>query len=300
MQEEKDFGFARVYAVELKYRRPPLLDRSLLYEKMEQYTGKLDQPEQQEAKAAGLAVWESNDEEKEKLLHFFHLNYMVSYAEGEMPAQTSLMDIAHRPAEDYTTAVQQAWHWQDAAETLNECSYSLLLVDMMASRLDPISRLQLFTGALRAVLEAAPCDAIYFRESDKIVEPNAYLSAIDEGALLYGAMNIRYYQVEGTGSGRQEGLMDSVGLAALGIPDVQCHFFDLDPSQMAGTLTDMAYYLFNQGDVISDGETIGFTEDMRWRCEHQYALAVPHRVVIDIDPGEPYYAGRQESNQEEH
>lgn len=301
LQEEKDFGFARVYAVELKYRQQPQLDRNLLYEKMEQYTGKTAQPETEEEEAAGLAVWEANESEETdqgQLLHFFHLNYMVQYSEGEMPAQTSLMNIDHRPVTDYETAIQQCWHWQEAAQTLNECSYSLMLVDMMASGLEPKARLQLFTGALRAVLEAAPCDAIYFRESDKLVEPKAYLASLEEGAALYGAMNVRFYNVKGTGSGRTEGLMDSIGLAALGIPDVQCHFYDLDPNEVGDHLANIAYYLFNQGDIIADGETVGFTEDMRWRCEHQYALAAPHRVVIDLDPGEPYYAGRQSGHEE--
>ncbi|MDR9857012.1 DUF4261 domain-containing protein [Paenibacillus sp. VCA1] len=292
LQEEQDFGFARVYSVELKYREQPKLDRDLLYANMERYTGKLDQPERQK-KTAGLAVWEANEEADKDLLHFFHLNYMVQYAEGEMPAQTSLVDIENRPAADYGTAIQQAWHWHEAEQMLAECAHSLLLVDMMASGLEPKTRLELFTGALRAVLETAPCDAIYFRASDKLVEPEAYLAAIEEGARLYGAMNVRFYNVEGTGSERRESLMDTVGLAGLGIPDVQCHFYDLNPDEVAGILTDIGYYLFDQGDIISDGETIGFTEDMRWRCEHQYALAAPRRVVIDLDPGEPYYAGRQ-------
>ncbi|GIP30520.1 hypothetical protein J23TS9_56500 [Paenibacillus sp. J23TS9] len=296
LEEEKDFGFARVYAVELKYRQQPHLDRNALYEKMERYTGKVAPPDQQKTEEAALAVWEADEQADKDMLHFFHLNYMVSYSEGEMPAQTSLMDMEHRPASDYVTAIQQSWHWQEAAQTLEECNHSLLLIDMMASGLDPQSRLQLFSGALRAILETAPCDAIYFRESDKLVEPGAYLTAIEEDAILYGAMNIRFYNVEGTDSGRAEGLMDSIGLAALGIPDVQCHFYDLEPGEVAGHLTNIGYYLFKQGDVIADGETIGFTEDMRWRCEHQYALAAPHRVVIDIDPGEDHYAGRQESN----
>lgn len=292
LQEEQDFGFARVYSVELKYKEQPKLDRDLLYANMERHTGKLDRPERQK-QAAGLAVWEANEKAGKDLLHFFHLNYMVQYAEGELPAQTSLMDIENRSAADYATAVQQSWHWRESEQTLQECTHSLLLVDMMASGLEPKTRLELFTGALRAVLETAPCDAIYFRASDKLVEPGAYLAAIEEGARLYGAMNVRFYNVEGTGSERHEALMDTVGLAALGIPDVQCHFYDLNPDEVADMLANIGYYLFNQGDVISDGETIGFTEDMRWRCEHQYALATPQRVVIDLDPGEPHYAGRQ-------
>ncbi|OZB97619.1 DUF4261 domain-containing protein [Paenibacillus sp. XY044] len=291
VEEEQDFGFSRVYAIELKYRQKPAIDRTRLYANMELYTGTTQQAG--ESERAGLAVWEPHESGPDDLLHFFHLNYMISYSEGEMPAQTSLMPVDNRPEGDYATAVQQSWHWREAGEVMGGCGYTLLLTDLMASGLEPQDRLRLITGALRAVLETAPCDAVYFRASDKLVEPQAYLAAVEEGALLYGAMNIRFYNVEGTGSGRSEGLMDSLGLAALGIPDVQCHFYDLDPSELAGQLTDAAYYLFGQGDVIEDGETIGFTEDMRWRCEHQYALAQPQRVVIDIDPGDPYYAGRQ-------
>ncbi|WP_245996472.1 hypothetical protein [Brevibacillus invocatus] len=74
---EKDFGFARVYAVELKYRDEPKLDRALLYQKMEQYTGKVGQPDQDEANSAKHAVWEANEPAQDQMLHFFHLNYMV-------------------------------------------------------------------------------------------------------------------------------------------------------------------------------------------------------------------------------
>lgn len=293
-QEEQSFGFSRVYAVELKYRHKPEIDRNRLYASMERYTGSTQQAGEREH--AGLAVWEPDESGPDDLLHFFHLDYKVAYSEGEMPAQTSLMPVHNRPVDEYATAVQQSWHWREAGEVVSGCGYTLLLTDLMASGLKPQDRLQLMTGALRAVLEAAPCDAVYFRASDKLVEPQVYLAALEQGELLYGAMNIRFYNVEGTGNGRNEGLMDSLGLAALGIPDVQCHFFDLDPSELAGQLMDVAYYLFRQGDVIEDGETIGFTEEMRWRCEHQYALAEPQRVVIDIDPGAPYYAGRQENS----
>lgn len=293
VDEQQDFGFARVYAIELKYRNKPELNREQLYAKMQTYTGEIGQADAEDTEQPGLAVWESGESEEQELLHFFHLHYQVQYSDGELPAQTSLMETEHRAAENYVTAIQQAWHWREAAEVLENCEYTLLLTDLMSAGLEPKDRLELITGALRAVLETAQCDAIYFRESDKLVEPKVYLEMIEQGAVLYGAMNVRFYNAEGSPSGRNEGLMDSLGLAALGIPDVQCHFYDLEPNELAGQMTGIAYYLFAQGDIIEDGETIGLTEEMRWRCEHQYALAAPHRVVIDIDPGEGYYAGRQ-------
>ncbi|WP_343059824.1 DUF4261 domain-containing protein [Saccharibacillus deserti] len=295
---EKDFGFARVYTIELKYKEKPDFSRKRLYEKMQLYTGTIEQPEEQKLEDR-LVVWEPSDRSETDMLHFFHLNYPVKFADGEMPAQTSLMPMPSRPAEEYETAIQQAWHWADAGAVVAQCRYSVRLIDMMASGLAPQDRLRLLTGALRAVLETAPCDAVYFRESDKLLEPGDYLTAIEAGGILYGAMNVRFYNVEGTGSGRNEMLMDTLGLAALGIPDVQCHFFDLEPTGVAQQVTNLGYYLFDSGDVIQDGETFGPTEDVRWRCEHQYALSPPHRLVLDIDPGQPYYAGHHKAPVEE-
>ena len=62
LNEENDFGFARVYAVELKYKQEPKLDRDLLYKKMELYTGRTSMPEEEESAAEELAVWEANEE----------------------------------------------------------------------------------------------------------------------------------------------------------------------------------------------------------------------------------------------
>lgn len=291
---EQDFGFARIYTIELKYKEKPNFSRKRLYEKMQLYTGTIEQPEEQKLEDHRI-VWEPSEDSETDMLHFFHLNYPVQFADGEMPAQTSLMPMPNRPAAEYETAIQQAWHWPEAAAVVEECRYSVRLIDMMASGLAPSERLKLISGALRAVLETAACDAVYFKESDKLLEPGDYLTAIEAGGILYGAMNVRFFNVEGTGRGRSEMLMDTIGLAALGVPDVQCHFFELEPNEVVQQMTNLGYYLFDSGDVIKDGETFGPTEDVRWRCEHQYALAGPHRIVLDVDPGSPHYAGRHKA-----
>ncbi len=60
-------------------------------------------------------------------------------------------------------------------------------------------------------------------------------------------------------------------------------------------LYNAAYYLFEHGDVIDDGDTIqGIPTDQRWTCQHELALAEPEREVIDINPGPPYAAGNRQ------
>ncbi|MCP3772314.1 DUF4261 domain-containing protein [Paenibacillus sp. MZ04-78.2] len=311
-EEQDDSGFARVYMVELLYKTEPELSREALYAKMEAYTGQVAVPGEEDAEdeaaaagekpdAPGLAVWEAEDQEQsDDTLMFFHLNYKVAYEEGELPAATCVFPANEETKpEKYETALQQAWHWPEARETVEACRHSLLLTDFCAAGLPYKERLELFQNALRALLEVAPCDALYWSASDNIVDPEQYLGALAEGQTLYGAMNVRFYNVQDRGTERQEFLMDTIGLAALGLPDLQCHFYDMEPGEVESVLGNLGYYVYNRGDIIQDGETVGVTEQQRWRCEHQYALAQPRRFVLDLDPGEPYYAGRQhhEENQ---
>ncbi|AWB47049.1 hypothetical protein DCC85_18925 [Paenibacillus sp. CAA11] len=300
-KEAEDYGFAPVYIAELMYKQKPEIDYTELFAKIEQYTGRTQTAadlEDHEGGAAepvaNTAVWTPNEEEEEAsgLMHFFHLNHRVQYEEGELPAQTSIMPASRRPdPAQYAAALQQAWHWPEAQTVLEQCESSLILTDLCAGGLPYQERLELFMGVLRALVETAPCEAIYWRSSDKLVEPAALLQALEEGQTLYGALSIRLYNVPSQEEERQEMVMDSCGLAALGIPDVQCHFYNMNPNSVAGLLMDIAYYLYNQGDIISDGETVGADESQRWVCEHQYSLASPRRVVLDLNPGEGYYAG---------
>ena len=51
-------------------------------------------------------------------------------------------------------------------------------------------------------------------------------------------------------------VLDTLGLHVFGLPDLQCHFRDRDPGEIAGLLYATALYVFDSGDVIADGNTI--------------------------------------------
>ncbi len=298
---EEDYGYAPIYTVQLLYKEKPVIDREALYAKIIEYTGPVRTSEDlAEDTEETLAVWEARSEagheEDEDHYHFFHLNHTLNYQEGPMPVQTVLMPVNDTPTvEMYETALQQSWHWAEAAATIEACQYELMLTDMMARGMPPQRRLPLFNNVLRAILEVAPCEAVYYKASDKLVSSAELLQALQQDQQLYGALNIRLYQIPGD-SERKEMVMDSCGLAALGVPDVQCHFYDMEPGEVAQFLMNVADYVYHQGDIIADGETIGLHENQRWRVEHQYALVMPRRVVLDLDPGETYYAGHQQSH----
>jgi hypothetical protein len=89
-------------------------------------------------------------------------------------------------------------------------------------------------------------------------------------------------------------VMDTLGLGALGLPDLQCHYRALSPEEVARCLYNTAWYIFSNGDVIENGHTVeGITPGTRWRCQHEDALVGPDRVVLDLNPGMPYAAGNR-------
>ncbi len=80
--------------------------------------------------------------------------------------------------------------------------------------------------------------------------------------------------------------MDTLGLSALGLDDLQCHFFGLPPEAVGHHLYQTALYLFDKGPVIRGGHKIrGLTNDEKWLCEMEDSILDPARVVIDLNPG---------------
>ncbi len=206
------------------------------------------------------------------------------------------MALSDKPVDGqrYEPVLQQTRDWADAREVVAHCRASLLVTDFLASRLQYKTRLALFHSVLLSVLDLAPCLAIHWQPSQRLVQPEAYLSArrADEPDPLFPGVNVRLFRVEDRAPG--EMVMDTLGLAALGVPDLQCHFVELDPNAVATMLHNSAYYLFERGDVIEDGHTIqGIGPNPRWRCRHEMALVEPERVVIDVNPGPPYVAGNR-------
>lgn len=222
--------------------------------------------------------------------------YKVAYKEGELPAQVMMTDVTPFQQETITDLERtQFWTMPDGEDVLQKCRYKLLISDFMAAGLDYKSRSALLADWLEAAVSLFPtCKAIWIPSSGKLLHPAEIADNPYEGAarFLQFGMNIRYFTIHGT----EDSLIDSLGLFALGLPDVQYHFHTLDPNDVSRHAFNVAAYLFEADVSVSDGETIAgllngeMAPDVHWPCRFEMALIQPSREVMDVCPGE-YAAG---------
>jgi hypothetical protein len=207
----------------------------------------------------------------------------------EQPPRTVISSAEPIDGAVIEKALRQTWDWPEARAVTKECSHAVTLSDRFAHRLPYKVRLPLLLQTAAALVEASPstgrCLAIHAPLSQRMVEPAAFLQGQSPGGdFMCGAVNVRLYKVEDQGAGCQ--LMDTLGLAALGLPDLQCVFRGIDPNDLGAVLWDYSYYLYEKGDVIVDGDVIkGLRQGEHWTCGRQQSLAEPERIVLDIYPG---------------
>ena len=180
----------------------------------------------------------------------------------------------------------QTWDWPDVDEALGRARGSVLVVEMFAGPYGNRDRAAALVGVVAALTAATGPLAVSWPTSQRVTDPAA--EAADG---LGGLVNVRLFAVS---DDADELVMDTRGLAPFALPDLQVHFRDLEPGRLAGLLYATAGYLLAEGDVIEDGNTIsGLEGDEHWTCRREESLVGPSRSVVDIDPGDPYAAGRR-------
>lgn len=77
---------------------------------------------------------------------------------------------------------------------------------------------------MAGVLEAAPAAALHWRPTRQFINPERYLDAHREGGasrFFAGSFNVRFFNISNSPG---DMVMDTLGLAALGLTDLQCHY----------------------------------------------------------------------------
>ena len=218
-------------------------------------------------------------DETSATLEFLHLDHVSVRG---APAQFSVTPSGAGGVDD---AVAQAWDWPGAKEAVAASAASLTVADRFASGLSRAARLRLMHGVVAAVMEHVPVTAIHWVPSDRLVDPKAYFDfATDLHRFVGASINVRLFGVNAPGSG--ECVMDTLGLGAFGLPDLQVHYKGLDGNRLAAWLTNLAAFTFEKGDLLANGSSVpGLEAGSDWTMRRECAIVAPKREVVDINPG---------------
>lgn len=220
-------------------------------------------------------------------------DYTVDYADQKgVPSEIAIIhaDVLCEPT-DYAAALEQTWDWPDKEAALARCTHSVLVSEFLGRGLGTEDRLQVLQAVMHVMIENGGVTAISQSNAGCLIDPQRYVQTHAEGFVYYGVLNVRLFNISNDPGAC---LMDTLGAAAFGVPDVQCHFNGLEPGQMAGFLFNTGVYLLQNGDVIEDGHTLtGVDGESKWPCQHEEALVAPERVVLDVNPGTEWAAGQR-------
>ena len=181
-------------------------------------------------------------------------------------------------------ALSQTWDWPDAERALHEAQASLSVEFDPDTKTDRFARLHQLNATLRALLEHLPVVALHWSSAQRLIDPQAFIASLAHGGTVTDhAVNVRLFHISDGRDG--ELLMDTLGLGAFGLPDLQCHFAGADPARMGALLAGYAHYLFDKGDVLNDDSLVrGIESYDEWPCQREESLAKPARPVVDIRP----------------
>ena len=180
------------------------------------------------------------------------------------------------------------WDCPDKDRVLKECKHQIIATDMLSSALPPMERANTDMDFAEAVMELFPdCEAILFFNSGKLflAEDFRNHNIPRNDRFIKFAVNVRFFTVNGT----DEMIVDTLGMSLVFIPDLQYHFYGLDPNLAVNHAYCIASYLLENENPIKDGDTVdSITENGQfdrvnmWKCSYEKALIQPAREVIDI------------------
>jgi hypothetical protein len=146
-------------------------------------------------------------------------------------------------------------------------------------------------GGARAV-DRARAAGLHWRESGRIIAADELQQTlVDPVAATLSFVCLRQVRVE---SAPGEMLFDTQGLAGLALPEVQMHFRGLTPELAAQCVLAVAGMTIDRGLFANDGDLIKEVPgvpDLRLRYE--LGIRLTDQVVLDLDPGAPYTAGKR-------
>ena len=272
----------RVFVIHLLMKEPSALpEKEQMIQIMEKHLGSVE-CFSYDGKAAGFAPQ----------------NYIAKFKDASMPPHLMVMGCDPLDGWEIDEITRsQFWDCPDSEKILSECRYGVFATDMLAAGMKYRDRAEMLVGYIEALVELYPsCEAVLFQTSGKMLTREQILNnkVPKEQRFIYYAVNCRFFNIQG----RDDKLVDTLGMSTLYLPDLQYHFHGMDPNAVVNHAYNLLLYLFENDCPIGNGETVDgiengkMSQNVQWKCQYEDSLIQPVRPVLDINMGQ-YASGNR-------
>lgn len=182
---------------------------------------------------------------------------------------------------------QQSWEWgwRAASAIGSHARFAVDLGELTSMMLATPDRVHLLLESVASLVEAQPPLAIHWRTTGKFEEPGTFLAKLADTDRMRRAVNVRLFELQDG-----EIVMDTLGLCALGMLDLQVYFKGLDLEEVGHYLYDTAVEHIAAGPgvhvlcacPVGDGDQIAGPGGRAAIGRYEMAMMAPRRGVLDI------------------
>ncbi|MBG0811405.1 DUF4261 domain-containing protein [Methylosinus sp. H3A] len=201
----------------------------------------------------------------------------VFLVEGGMAAIGKVNEPAPIAKDD--PCVAYAWHWPEVWPAIE--GHAAHVVVAATGGADAKSRASLLGRAVAAVVEATPAAcAVHFAGSDALWPAALVAEVVSKGG---DEPPVPFCVAIALGRDPEGGVSAiTKGLTAFGLMEIETRGYHDDPRELNGFLLDLAAFLVESGDVLSDGDTIGPDADTKIIVRRETSVVAPGQNVYRL------------------
>jgi hypothetical protein len=183
------------------------------------------------------------------------------------------------PWGDLEWPTKMAWQWPGAREAL-ELHSAHLIIAVTSDALTQVELTLLLTRATAAAAAVTDAAGVYYGNASLVIDSARYV----EQAADANPQHLPLFLWIGFHPVRESAGLSAytTGMSVFGHLELEAHETSLSPSELLGTLADVAHYQLSTGARLQDGQTFGPSAEERIQIRHAPSRFIGHTVTCQL------------------
>ncbi len=199
---------------------------------------------------------------------------------GELTAAVTLVPQPI-PASQLEGPAATAWYWPDAASAFRR-HHAHLLVTLIDEGGAAVKKAESLTRLTASIAAVAPSVGVFWGPGRLVHSPEAFIDQAvqmrSDNLPLFLWIDFRIEQIE-AGAYR----LYTTGLESLGRTELEVSRYEGSPQELLDLAYNIAHYMLDNRKVLSDGDTIGVTDDVQVTARRGPSMLGGELEVIRLD-----------------